>query len=109
MQPYILYSNHKINAGLINKKEVFVSTEWVLIKEVSGELQAEILRGLLEANEIPVLLSQEGVGKVYGLSVSTLGIVQILVPSDCVDAANGLMNDFETGKFEYLEGDGQPE
>jgi hypothetical protein len=89
-------------------KEPYMSTSWVLIREVAGELQAEILRGLLEANEIPVLLSQEGIGRVYGLSVSTLGRVEILVPSEFVEAAKSIMADYESGKLEDLEMDENP-
>lgn len=85
-----------------------MSTSWVLIREVAGELQAEILRGLLEANEIPVLLAQEGVGRVYGLSVSTLGRVEILVPTQYVEAAKSMMADYESGNLENLEMDENP-
>ena len=33
---------------------------WVLVASIQAEVQAELLRGLLEAQEIPVLLSREG-------------------------------------------------
>ena len=53
---------------------------WVQITSVQAEVQAELLRGLLEAQEIPVLLSREGAGRALGLSVGPLGEVHILVP-----------------------------
>ena len=48
--------------------------KWELITTVSGELQADLLRGLLEAEGIKVFLNQEGAGKVYGLT-SNLALV----------------------------------
>ncbi len=53
---------------------------WKSIISVQGELQAEVLRGLLEAQGIPVNLSQEGVARAYGLGVGPLSEVEIMVP-----------------------------
>lgn len=66
--------------------------EWVLVDEVSGGIQAEILRGLLESQGIPVWLNQEGAGKAYGITLPALGSVQILVPSDVQEQALELLN-----------------
>jgi hypothetical protein len=65
-----------ISGGLPMREE-----KWEVVDEVSGDLQAEILRGLLEAQGMQVWLSQEGAGRVYGLGLGELGKVQILVPS----------------------------
>jgi hypothetical protein len=72
----------------------------VVVDEVAGELQAEIIRGLLEAQGIPTWLSQEGVGRVYGLGVGVLGRVQILVPSPYSEQARQVLDDYMAGKFE---------
>ena len=56
--------------------------KWELITTVSGELQADLLRGLLEAGGIKVFLNQEGAGKVYGLTMGPMGEVQVLVPEN---------------------------
>ncbi len=69
---------------------------WEVADEVAGELQAELLRGLLEAQGIRVWLSQEGAGRAYGFSFGRLGRVQILVPSDSVEKARGIIEDFYT-------------
>jgi hypothetical protein len=74
--------------------------KWEIVDEVYGELQAEILRGLLEAQGIQVVLNQEGAGRVYGLNVGTLGQVQILVPSHAAADARQILEDYYTGKFE---------
>ena len=78
---------------------------WILIDEVSGMVQAEILGGLLEANGIEVLLSQEGAGRAMGLSVSALGSVEILVPSDVADDARMLLSAYYSGELEIGNGD----
>jgi hypothetical protein len=72
-------------------------TEWEVVYEADGQFQAELLRGLLEAQEIPVVLSQEGVGRVYGLTVGTLGRVEILVPVSRLDAARQILQDYASG------------
>jgi hypothetical protein len=73
---------------------------WEVIGEVAGDLQAEMLRGLLEAQGYKVWLSQEGAGKAYGLTLSTLGAVQILVPSESADRARLIMDDYYAGLYE---------
>jgi hypothetical protein len=73
--------------------------QWIYLDEVFGELQAEIFRGLLEANGISVLLSQEGVGKAYGLSFTQLGKVEILVPEEHLRLAKQILSDYKAGKL----------
>ena len=72
-------------------------SEWEVVYETDGQLQAELLRGLLEAQEIPVVLSQEGIGRVYGLTVGPLAIVQILVPGSKVERARDILRKYESG------------
>ena len=73
---------------------------WEVIAEIYGELQAELLRGLLEAQGILVILNQEGAGRAYGLNVGPLGQVQIMVPASSVEDARHVLADYYTGKFE---------
>ncbi len=73
---------------------------WEAIDEVAGDIQAEMLRGLLEAQGYKVWLSQEGAGRAYGLTLSTLGAVQILVPSDSATGARKVLDDYYAGLFE---------
>ena len=67
-----------------------MTDDWIVLDEVAGMLQAEILRGLLEAQEIPTVLSQEGAGRAMGLIVGSMGNVQILVPSKDQERAREL-------------------
>ncbi len=89
------------------------TNEWVVIERVAGDLQAEILRGLLEAQGIPVLLSREGAGRAIGLSVGPLGEVVILVTADSRQEAMQVLAKYRDGWFEtsedYSEGDSSNE
>lgn len=85
---------------------------WEVLTEVDGELNAEILRGLLEAQGIPVSLSQEGAGKVYGLTIGEFGRVEILVPSGYLAQGRQVLVDLDNGVFEkdnYTSDDGSGE
>lgn len=73
---------------------------WVVVTTVSGEIQAEIIKGLLEAQGISVFLNQEGAGRAYGIGVGPLGEVQLLVPHTQEEAAQQVLADYEAGKFE---------
>jgi hypothetical protein len=81
-------------------------TNWEVIYETNGSFLAEILRGLLEAQEIPVLLSQEGAGRVYGLTVGSLGRVQILVPAQDLERAQHILEEYETSTIADPEASG---
>ncbi len=78
---------------------------WVQVTTVQAEVHAEILRGLLEAQEIPVLLSREGAGRALGLSVGPLGEVHILVPDQFQTKARDIIMQYRSGSFENLEMD----
>jgi hypothetical protein len=70
--------------------------EWEIVYEANGSFLAEILKGLLESQEIPVVLSQEGAGRVYGITMGTLGRVQILVPTADAERAQKILEEYET-------------
>jgi hypothetical protein len=75
---------------------------WKTVITVQGELQAEVLRGLLEAQGIPAHLSQEGVARAYGFGVGPLSEVDILVPEDFFAAAQKVIAGYKAGEFEAL-------
>ena len=76
--------------------------QWEVLETVSGSAQAEILRGLLEAKEIEVVLSQEGAGKVLSVSVGPLSEVQLLVPTKDIDRARLILDDYYSGSLEDI-------
>jgi hypothetical protein len=79
-------------------------TDWEVVSEVYGEIQGELLRGLLEAQGIPVILNQEGAGRAYGINVGPLGQVQILVPARFKEQAGQILEDYYSGAFEEEDG-----
>ncbi len=79
---------------------------WEVVYETSGSFLAEILRGLLEAQEIPVLISQEGAGRIYGVTVGTLGRTQILVPSQYLERAQEILAEYEANNLPEMESPG---
>jgi len=88
--------------------------KWVLVDKVQGQLQGEILKGLLEAQGIMVWINQEGAARAYAVSVGTLGMVEILVPSSAVEEARLVLEAYHRGDFENMElkgseSDGEPE
>ena len=75
---------------------------WVTVITVQGELQADIVGGLLEAQGIPVNLSQEGVARAYGLGVGPLSEVEIMVPENYFQEAEQVIKRYQAGEFEAL-------
>jgi hypothetical protein len=80
-----------------------VDEEWVLIENVQGQLQAEILKGLLEAQGIIVWLNAQGASHAYAVSVGTLGLVELLVPTSAADQARQVIEAYHRGDFEDME------
>ena len=67
------------------------------MKTVGGQAEAIILRGRLEAEDIPVHLSYESTSSVYGFSSTDLGRVDIMVPADFESAARIILGCGESG------------
>jgi hypothetical protein len=77
--------------------------QWVLVDKVQGQLQGELLRGLLEAQGITVYLNQEGAAHAYAVAVGTLGTVEILVPTSEVTKARQIIEAYYRGDFNNME------
>jgi hypothetical protein len=54
-------------------------------------MEAQIIKGRLESEGIPVLLSYESAGLVYGLTIDGLGEVKIMVPKRLADEAKEIL------------------
>lgn len=72
----------------------------VVVAEVAGDLQAEMLRGLLEAQGIRVVLSEESAARTYGINLPGLGLIQVLVRADQAEAARQVLEDYGQGGLE---------
>ena len=54
-------------------------------------MEAQIIKGRLESEGIPVLLSYESAGLVYGLTIDGLGEVKIMVPKHLAEEAKEIL------------------
>jgi hypothetical protein len=79
--------------------------KYILLTTAVGALDAEIYRASLEAAGIPVLVSQESVGSTYGLTIGSLGSVEILVPESRLDEALEIINSGSVEDISTGEGD----
>ncbi len=71
-------------------KELNVKREgFEVVYRVWGSMQAEVIRGRLEASGIPALLDSES--SMLPFSVADMGEVRILVPSDRAEEARELL------------------
>jgi hypothetical protein len=71
-----------------------MSDRYISVGVVSGNLEAEMIKSYLQSLDIPCLLSEEAVGRVYGLGVGPLAEVEILVPSRYEQAAREAMQSY---------------
>jgi hypothetical protein len=66
-------------------------TELATVCVVQGLLRARVIKGRLEGQGIPVLLSYESAGPVIGLTVDGLGQVEVRVPASREQEALALL------------------
>ena len=55
------------------------------------QIEAQIIKGRLENEGIPVLLSYDSASLVYGFTVDGLGEVRIMVPAHLLEEAKGIL------------------
>ncbi|MCL4257837.1 MAG: DUF2007 domain-containing protein [Anaerolineales bacterium] len=67
---------------------------FVKIVTLHDPAQAEVLRGLLEAQGMQVLLTKEAAGQVYGTFVGSMGEIELYVSAADEDAAKALVDAF---------------
>ena len=78
-------------------------SKWVVAAKIPGELQAELLRGLLEAQGLDVHLAIEGAARAIGITAGPLGEVDIMVPEEQLAEALEIIKSFNAGEFEESE------
>jgi Putative prokaryotic signal transducing protein len=66
--------------------------ELVSVGTADGQVEAEIVKGLLTANGVEVWLSQESAGTALGLTVGALGEVEIMVRAEQAEEARSLLD-----------------
>lgn len=80
-----------------------MSRDYVKILTAAGMIEAEILRGFLEASQIDVLLRRESAGTALGLGAGPLGEVDLLVPPEQEQRAQELLDEYYAGRAESDE------
>ena len=77
-----------------------MSEEWVTVVTASGRMEAEILRGLLEAAGLQTWLTHESAASAVGLGVGPLARVDVRVPAEEEEAARQALEDYYSGRLE---------
>jgi hypothetical protein len=76
------------------------------------QIEAHIIKGRLESEGIPVLLSYDSSSLVLGFTVDGLGVVKIMVPEHLAEQAKEILrvkyNELEIGENNQSEA-GEPE
>lgn len=71
--------------------------KWDLLTEISGRIEADLLKSFLEAEGIEVHLFQEGAGQdIYPVTFGPLAMVQVFVPNDKINDARSLIESFNS-------------
>ena len=71
------------------------NTDLTTVYVANGQPEAEIIKGRLETEGIPVMLRYESVGLIYGLTTDGLGQVKVQVPSPLAQEAKKILTDGE--------------
>ncbi len=77
-----------------------MSERWTVVLTTYNQAQADVLRGLLEAQGVPARLLQEPAARALGLQVGPLGEIQIAVPESREADARAVVDAFFRGDFE---------
>ena len=77
-----------------------MNEKWKPLETIPLMISPEILKGLLEANDIPVLISRESAANAIGITISPMGDAEILVPESKHDDAVKILSDLaKTDEF----------
>ncbi|MGD2058946.1 MAG: DUF2007 domain-containing protein [Anaerolineales bacterium] len=76
-----------------------METNFKVVATASGKLEADIIKGMLEAQGVEAMLSYEAAGTAYGFGVGRLARVEILVREEQAAEAESILADYQSGKF----------
>ena len=69
----------------------------VEVYRAAGEMEAQVIKGLLESYGIPCLLKGDAARTIYGFTVDGLGEVRIMVQESMAEEARRLIKGEEHG------------
>lgn len=73
--------------------------QFVTVYVANGKLDGEMIKGFLQAQGVEVLLGQDALGSIYGLTVGDLGEVEVKVRRNDIAKAKELLTAMENGDF----------
>jgi hypothetical protein len=80
-----------------------MSEPLVVVCTVAGRLEADRIKSWLEAEGIPAMVSQEGAGQVYGLSLGLMGDADVLVPASRAAEAEAWLAALHSGEMQSTD------
>lgn len=72
-------------------EEASVTGSWQLLRTVGTDLEANIIRGILETAGIPSRIEAESVNHLYGITSGAFGGVRIYVPANVLETAEEIL------------------
>ena len=66
---------------------------WIVFKEVVGNMEADIIKGKLESYDIPVHMEGEAYSRIVGLEHGEMSFVKILIPEEYLKKANKIFEE----------------
>lgn len=66
---------------------------WTLLCLAGSQVEGNIIKGRLEAADIPAMLFQEAIGKFYGLLGNGLGATRVMVPAHLEKKARRVLSE----------------
>lgn len=83
--------------------------EPVVVWEAANVMEAYVVKGRLESEEIPAFIRGEALGRIYGLMAGSLASVEVLVPAPLADKALAILFGAEDDEHELSESEETPE
>ena len=77
--------------------------------EAANLMEAEIVKGRLESENIPAYIRRDAIGGIYGLTVGGLAKADVLVPAPLAEKAAALLDEEQALADESLADVAQPD
>ena len=82
-----------------------MSSSYEVVYTAHGQLDADLIKALLEANGVQASLAGESVGSSFGIIMGPLADIDILVPAGQADTARTILDAMERGDLDTQEKD----
>ena len=83
-----------------------MSEEWITLRVTSDQLEAEMIKDLLESGDVPVVLRSAKVSP-YPVNVGRMGEIKVLVRAEDKNAAEEVLRRFSEESDAPAEGEDQ--